>query len=106
MLVGLNSLDLFSSFGILSAGSADAAETLADFLNDPEANDKVDYLFIGQGKMEAEGRWNVRVQALKDALDAHGIEYEYYVAGNTAHDWATWRHLLHERFLPNLWRTP
>lgn len=106
MLVGLNSLDLFSSFGILSAGSADAAETLADFLNDPEANDKVDYLFIGQGKMEAEGRWNVRVQALIDAFDAHGIEYDYYVAGYTAHDWATWRHLLHERFLPNLWRTP
>lgn len=104
MLVGLNSLDLFGSFGILSAGMTDAEEVLADFLNDPEANDKVDYLFIGQGRMEAEGRWNERVQALVDALKAHDIEYDYYVAGHTAHDWATWRALLHERFLPNLWR--
>lgn len=104
MLVGLNSLDLFGSFGILSAGMTDAEEVLADFLNDPEANDKVDYLFIGQGRMEAEGRWNERVQALVDALKAHDIEYDYFVAGHTAHDWATWRALLHERFLPNLWR--
>lgn len=104
MLVGLNSLDLFGSFGILSAGMTDAEEVLADFLNDPEANDKVDYLFIGQGRMEAEGRWNERVQALVDSLKAHDIEYDYFVAGHTAHDWATWRALLHERFLPNLWR--
>ncbi|MDQ8200563.1 alpha/beta hydrolase-fold protein [Pelagicoccus enzymogenes] len=104
MLVGLNSLDLFGSFGILSAGMTDAEEVLADFLNDPMANQKVDYLFIGQGKMEAEGRWNERVQALIDSLKAHDIEYEYSVAGYTAHDWATWRALLHEDFLPNLWR--
>lgn len=103
MVVGLNALDLFGSFGILSAGATDAEEVLADFLNDPDANEKVDYLFIGQGKMEAEGRWNERVQALLDTLDAHEIEYDYAVAGYTAHDWATWRALLHERFLPNLW---
>ncbi|MDQ8185153.1 alpha/beta hydrolase-fold protein [Pelagicoccus sp. SDUM812002] len=104
MIVGLNSLDLFGSFGILSAGATDAEEVLADFLNDPKANQKVDYLFIGQGKQEAEGRWNDRVQALVDTLKAHDIEYEYSVAGYTAHDWATWRALLHEDFLPNLWR--
>ncbi len=104
MIVGLRSLDLFGSFGILSAGGADAEAALADLLNDPAANDKVDYLFVGQGQMEAEGRWNARVQALVDALKAHGIEHEYYHGGHTAHDWATWRHLLYFRFLPNLWR--
>jgi enterochelin esterase-like enzyme len=104
MIVGLRSLDLFASFGILSAGDTDTETTLAAFLSDPEANEKVDYLFVGQGKLEAEGRFNARVQGLIDALTAHGIEHEYYVGGYTAHDWATWRHLLHERFLPNLWR--
>jgi enterochelin esterase family protein len=104
MIVGLRSLDLFASFGILSAGDTDTETTLAAFLSDPDANKKVDYLFVGQGKMEAEGRFNARVQGLVDALTAHGIEHEYNVGGQTAHDWATWRHLLHERFLPNLWR--
>lgn len=104
MIVGLRSLDLFANFGILSAGGTDSEETLAAFLLDPAANDKVDYLFVGQGKMEAEGRWNERVQGLVSALTAHGIEHEYYVGGYTAHDWATWRDLLYTRFLPQLWQ--
>jgi enterochelin esterase family protein len=105
MIVGLNSLDLFGSFGVLSAGDVNAEESLSEFLNTPAVNDKIDYLFVGQGKLEAEGRFNTRVKGLVDALTAHGIEHEYYVGGHTAHDWATWRHLLHARFLPNLWRT-
>lgn len=104
LFVGLNSFDLFGSFGVLSAGDTKAEETFATFLNDPTSNDKIDYLFVGQGKLEAEGRFNARVQGLVDALTAHEIEHEYYVGGYTAHDWATWRNLLHERFLPNLWR--
>ena len=55
MLVGLNSLDLFASFGVLSAGDTDAERTLAKFLNDAEVNKKVDYLFVGQGTEEATG---------------------------------------------------
>ena len=104
MIVGLRSLDLFANFGILSAGGTDAEETLAAFLHDPAANDKVDTLFVGQGKMEAEGRFGIRVQGLLDALEAHDIDHEYYVGGYTAHDWATWRALLHDRFLPSLFR--
>jgi enterochelin esterase family protein len=104
MIVGFNALDLFGSFGVLSAGDTNAGETLSDFFNDPDVNKKIDYLFVGQGRLEAEGRFNARVQGLVDALNAHDVEHEYYVGGHTAHDWATWRHLLHERFLPNLWR--
>ena len=44
--------------------------------------------------------------ALHAALVNHDIEHEYYVGGHGGHDWATWRHLLHERFLPTLWRQP
>jgi len=104
MFVGLGSLDLFANFGILSAGDNDAEKTLSDFLNDPDANAKVDYLFVGQGTEEAKGNFGKRVKGLTDALDNHKIKYEYYVGGYGGHDWSTWRHLLHEKFLPNLWR--
>ena len=41
--------------------------------------------------------------ALHEALLKHNIRHEYYVGGYGGHDWATWRHLLFYRFLPNLW---
>lgn len=44
MFVGFRSLDLFANFGILSAGDTNAETTLAQFLNDPKVNEKVDYL--------------------------------------------------------------
>lgn len=104
MFVGFRSLDLFANFGILSAGDTNAETSLAQFLNDPKVNEKVDYLFIGQGTEEASGFMGSRCVALHDALNKHNIEHEYYVGGHGGHDWATWRHLLHYRFLPNLWK--
>jgi len=104
MFVGFNSLDLFASFGVLSAGDVDSETSIAKFLNDPNVNDKVDYLFVGQGAAEAEGRMGARCVALHQALVSHNITHEYYVGGYGGHDWATWRHLLYYRFLPNLWR--
>jgi enterochelin esterase family protein len=53
MFIGFRSLDLFANFGILSAGDVTAETTLEHFLTDPKVNDKVDYLFIGQGTEEA-----------------------------------------------------
>lgn len=104
MFIGFRSLDLFANFGILSAGDGNAETTLKDFLNDPKVNEKVDYLFVGQGTKEATGFFNQRVKALCDALDKHNIKYEYYEGGHGGHDWGTWRHLLYYRFLPNLWQ--
>jgi enterochelin esterase family protein len=105
MFIGFGSPDLFGSLGILSAGDENAETVLADFLNDPAANTYFDYLFIGQGTLEeAEDFFNVRVASLTEALETHGIDYEYYAGGYGAHDWTTWRHLLYFEFLPNLWR--
>ncbi len=104
MYVGLNSLDLFASFGVLSAGDTDSEQTLATFLNDPKVNEKIDYLFVGLGTAEAEGYLGARSAAFHKALLNHNIEHEYYVGGYGGHDWGTWRHLLYERFLPNLWK--
>lgn len=104
MFIGFRSLDLFASFGILSAGDIDAETSLASFLNDPDVNNKVRYLFVGLGTYESEGFLGQRSIALHNALTKHNIKHEYYVGGHGAHDWATWRHLLYYRFLPNLWR--
>jgi enterochelin esterase family protein len=104
MFCGFNSLDLFGNFGVLSAGDNDSEKTLSSFLNDPKVNDKITYLFVGQGDQEAQGALGARVEGLRKALDNHKIKYEYYVGGGMGHDWSTWRHLLYYRFLPNLWR--
>lgn len=104
MFIGFRSLDLFANFGILSAGDVQAETSLAAFLNDPDVNKKVDYLFVGQGTKEAQGFFNERCQALNNALTNHNIPHEYYVGGHGGHDWGTWRHLLYYRFLPNLWK--
>ena len=104
MFVGFRSLDLFANFGILSAGDTNAETSLSQFLNDPKVNEKVDYLFIGQGTEEANGFMGSRCVALHEALNKHNIEHEYYVGGHGGHDWATWRHLQYYRFLPNLWK--
>ena len=102
--IGFNSLDLFGSFGVLSAGDVDSETSIAKFLNDPKVNEKIDYLFVGQGTMEAKGRMGERCVALHEALLRHNIKHDYYVGGSGGHDWSTWRHLLYYKFLPGLWR--
>lgn len=97
-------LDLFANFGVLSAGDAEPEKTMPTFMSTTDVNKKIDYLFIGQGTEEQAGFFNVRVKGLVDALNAHGIEHEYYAGGHGGHDWSTWRHLLYYRFLPNLFR--
>jgi enterochelin esterase family protein len=50
--VGFKALDLFASFGILSAGDPDSEKSTPEFLNDPQINQKVAYLFVGLGTYE------------------------------------------------------
>jgi enterochelin esterase family protein len=108
-LVGFPALDLFSSFGVLSAGDLDAEKNVAGFLNGPGNAKRVDYLLIGFGSHE-EGALGAlapvaaRSRALRDALVAHKIPHEFYSGGDGAHDWGTWRHLAYEKLLPSLWK--
>lgn len=103
-VIGFRNLDLFGSLGILSAGDVNTETLFADFLKDPKTNDKVDYLFVGQGTLEADREMGNRTIALHKALKKYNIDHEYYVGGGGAHEWKTWRHLLHARLLPGLWR--
>ncbi len=100
-LVGFKSLDLFASFGILSAGDPDTEKSSSEFLKDPKTNKMVDYLFVGLGTYE-----NVpgnRSVAFHQILDKYKIKHDYYIGGDGGHDWGTWRaHLFY--MLPKLWR--
>ncbi len=97
--VALRNLDVFGSAGILSA-AIELTETPA--VKEKDFNGKMDYLFIGAGTHET-GPF-ARHTKLHDELEKLGVEHEYYVGGPGAHDLVTWRHLLYERFLPNLFR--
>ena len=101
--VGFNALDLFSSFGIMSAGDLEPEKLNPAFFSDPKIKDKVDYLLVGLGSGELDfvGK---RSEATHLALQKAGIKHEYFIGGDGAHDWGTWRLLLHDKLLPNMWK--
>ena len=101
-LVGFRALDLFASFGVLSAGDPESEKSTPEFLSDPQINTKVDYLLVGLGTREDQP--TNRAVVFHQILDKHRVKHDYAVGGNGGHDWATWRWLLHERLLPNLFR--
>jgi enterochelin esterase-like enzyme len=101
-LVGFKALDMFASFGVLSAGDPESEKSTPEFLKDPDINTRVDYLLVGLGTHEDQP--TNRAVVFHRILEKHGVKHDYAVGGNGGHDWATWRWLLHERLLPNLFR--
>jgi enterochelin esterase family protein len=100
-LVGFKSLDLFRSFGILSAGDPESEKSTPEFLKDPAINQKVDYLFVGLGTHENQP--TNRSVVFHQILEKHQVVHDYYIGGDGGHDWGTWRaHLVY--MLPKLWR--
>ena len=103
-MVGMNDLDLFSSFGILSAGDMETEKMNAAFFADPKVKQKVDYLLVGLGNGEINENVGKRSASTHETLQKHGINHEYFIGGEGAHDWGTWRLLLNDKLLPNLWK--
>lgn len=103
-MVGMNDLDLFSSFGILSAGDMETEKMNAKFFADPKVKEKVDYLLVGLGNGEVNENVGKRSASTHETLQKHGINHEYFIGGDGAHDWGTWRLLLNDKLLPNLWK--
>jgi enterochelin esterase family protein len=100
-LVGFKSLDLFRSFGIMSAGDPASEKSTPEFLGDPAINEKVDYLFVGLGTHENQP--SNRSVIFHQILERHRVAHDYYIGGDGGHDWGTWRaHLAY--MLPKLWR--
>ncbi|SEJ01167.1 enterochelin esterase [Dyadobacter koreensis] len=103
-MVGMNDLDLFSSFGILSAGDMETEKLNAAFFADPKVKEKVDYLLVGLGSGEVNENVGKRSASTHESLQKHDIKHEYFIGGEGAHDWGTWRLLLNDKLLPNLWK--
>ncbi len=101
-LVGFKALDLFASFGVLSAGDPASETSTPEFLKDPATNGKIDYLLVGLGTHENQP--TNRSVLFHQLLEKYGIGHDYAIGGNGGHDWATWRWLLHDRLLPNLFK--
>ena len=73
--VAFQCLDLFASFGVLSAGDVDTQKSSAAFLNDPGTNQNLAYLFVGQGTTEE--RPGTRTVVLHEALPKPNVRHEY-----------------------------
>ena len=100
-IIGLNNLDVFGSIGMLSG--AESMDLNPGVFEDPDLNEKIDYLFVGAGTNET--RPSSRHVVFHEELEKRNIEHVYYIGSDGAHDFVTWRHLLYYQFLPNLWKT-
>jgi enterochelin esterase-like enzyme len=99
-IIGFNNLDVFGSIGMLSG--AESMDLNPGVFDDPNLNDKIDYLFVGAGTNETTPQ--SRHALFHDELVKRNIEHEYYIGSEGAHDFVTWRHLLYYKFLPRLWQ--
>ena len=91
-------LDKFSHIGVFSGGSI-ATNDIADLAAFKE---KVKLVFISYGSRELGGnRPGGDPKASTEALKAAGVNCQFYVSPDTAHEWQSWRRSLHE-FAPLL----
>jgi len=99
-VIGLNNLDVFASIGMLSG--AESMDLNPGVFDDPDLNEKVDYLFVGAGTNETNPQ--SRHVVFHEELVKRNIEHDYYIGSDGGHDFITWRHLLYYEFLPKLWK--
>jgi enterochelin esterase-like enzyme len=91
-------LDKFSHIGIFSGGGI-ATNDIEDFAAFKE---KVKLVFVSYGSRELGGnRMGGDPKASTEALKAAGVNAQFYVSPDTAHEWQSWRRSLHE-FAPLL----
>ena len=92
--IGFSHPDLFHYIVIMSAGSANAAETYPDFFNNAAAtNKKIKLLWMGVGKDDT--LVGAGAKALDESLTAKGITHTFRLTEGR-HEWVVWRHHLNE----------
>jgi enterochelin esterase-like enzyme len=92
--IGFSHPDLFHYIVIMSAGSANAAETYPDFFNNAAATNKtIKLLWMGVGKDDT--LVGPGAKALDESLTAKGIKHTFRLTEGR-HEWVVWRHHLNE----------
>lgn len=100
--ITLAHLDTFSHIGVFSGGSI-AVTNITDMA---KFKKKVKLVFVSYGSRELGGDRPNRggdPKANTEALKAAGINAQFYVSPDTAHEWQSWRRSLHE-FAPLLFK--
>ena len=99
-LITLENLDTFSHIGLFSGGSISED----DVKNTPGFKEKVKLVFVSYGSREIEnmknrprrGPFGGDPKENIDILLKEGINANFYVSPNTAHEWQSWRRSLKE----------
>ncbi|GAA4335075.1 esterase family protein [Flaviaesturariibacter amylovorans] len=111
--IGLRHPNLFDYIGIFSAGDKNLRGNHAGFMSDPaKANRELKLLFLGVGDRDrvghtpGEGESGIYHQCknMSEQLSASGIRHRLRILPETDHTWYAWRRLLHDDFLPALWK--
>jgi GH35 family endo-1,4-beta-xylanase/enterochelin esterase-like enzyme len=100
--ITLKNLDKFSHIGLFSGGTISPE----DVNNTPGFKEKVKLVFVSYGSRELGGGrrgFGGDPKANADALKQAGINNVFYVSPDTAHEFQSWRHSLHE-FAPLLFQ--
>ncbi len=93
-------LDKFLHIGIFSGGSI-ATNDVADF---GAFKEKMKLVFVSYGSRElGNNRMGGDPKASVEALKTAGVNAQFYVSPDTAHEWQSWRRSLHE-FAPLLFK--
>jgi len=98
-MITLRNLDTFSHIGIFSGGSIGLTNItdMAAF----KARNKL--VFVSYGSRELGNARGGDPKANAEALKAAGLNSQFYVSPDTAHEWQTWRRSLRE-FAPMLFK--
>jgi len=93
--ITLSNPDVFNYTGVFSGGSI----SVDDVENAPGFKDNMKLVFISYGSHELEsGRFNMGGNPKENAekLNELGINTQFYVSPNTAHEWHSWRRSLYQ----------
>lgn len=101
--ITLANLDKFSHIGVFSGGSI-AMTNVTDMAGFKE---KVKLVFVSYGSRELggerSGRFGGDPRVNTEALQAAGVNAQFYVSPDTGHEWQSWRRSLHQ-FAPLLFQ--
>lgn len=94
-MITLKNVDKFSHIGLFSGGSI----TMDDVNKTSGFKEKVKLVFVSYGSRELGGDRTNRggdPKANTEALKAAGLNAQFYVSPDTAHEWQSWRRSLRE----------